>query len=392
MVRLEEKEDLAVIPNPYAEVAQVEDVKKAKDQGKAWLEGSQVQKEWEKYWDKKTGKWVPLEKANRTIEVAALYYRRAGELLRDMQKNPGVQTKGGGTGAGGLMTKPPANIPRITDYGISKFQSHQFQLAAEVPIEEIAKMRATADEKHAYLTLDKVYKRGKELRRERMRNEVAKRGASSPKKTDQYELIHGDCLKVCLAMKPASVNVIITDPPYGKNAIDCYSKLGELAKHVLKPGGCVFAFGGQYHLADMIAALGEHLTYHWTMAYFMPGGHATRIWARQVNAYWKPILWFAKGKHKASWFTDVIQTTPNQGGERHSTDRKLHKWGQNLEGMMTLVTRVSKAGQMVLDPFCGAGSIGLAATSTGRKYIGIDTVKKNINISAARLGDKEAGD
>ena len=50
-----------------------------------------------------------------------------------------------------------------------------------------------------------------------------------------------------------------------------------------------------------------------------------------------------------------------------------------------LITLGSRAGDMILDPFCGSGSFLIAAKILNRKYIGIDISKDYIDIAEARL-------
>jgi site-specific DNA-methyltransferase (adenine-specific) len=66
-------------------------------------------------------------------------------------------------------------------------------------------------------------------------------------------------------------------------------------------------------------------------------------------------------------------------------EKDAHDWQQSYTEILPLVNAFSKPGDTILDPFCGAGSIGLAAKSCDRMYVGIDMVKKNIEISKARI-------
>ena len=50
-----------------------------------------------------------------------------------------------------------------------------------------------------------------------------------------------------------------------------------------------------------------------------------------------------------------------------------------------LIKMASVEGQIVLDPFIGSGSTGIACQNTGRKYIGIEKEKEYCDIAIQRL-------
>ena len=62
----------------------------------------------------------------------------------------------------------------------------------------------------------------------------------------------------------------------------------------------------------------------------------------------------------------------------HPTQKPLYL----LERIIEASTNV---GDLVLDPFCGSSTTGVAAKSLGRKYIGIDNEEEYIRLSVRRL-------
>jgi hypothetical protein len=61
--------------------------------------------------------------------------------------------------------------------------------------------------------------------------------------------------------------------------------------------------------------------------------------------------------------------------------------GKPLRSMMAIVRDYSRAGDLVVDPCCGASTTGLAAKKQGRRYIGIDMNHEHCELSARRLRD-----
>ncbi|MGQ9712871.1 MAG: DNA-methyltransferase [Desulfotomaculales bacterium] len=217
--------------------------------------------------------------------------------------------------------------------------------------------------------LVKTERRGRRL----AEREEAKR-ANCPK----FRLLCGDLLDAGKEIPDESVHAVITDPPYGQQHLDLYDRLGELAARVLVDGGVCLAMTGQAHLGEVIARLSKHLTYVWTLAYFTPGA-SVQVFNRRIKSNWKPVLYFAKGTPAWEHVNDVFES-----GER---DKRFHEWGQSESGMAQVVERFTVPGQLVLDPFCGAGTTGVAALLLGRRFIGIDIGDRCIAKAKDRLAD-----
>lgn len=193
------------------------------------------------------------------------------------------------------------------------------------------------------------------------------------------DLICGDMIDVMGGMARSSVDIIITDPPYPQEFIPLYGELARLARDVLKPGGSLLAMAGQSYLPDIFKLMTEHLIYNWTVAYLTPGGQSPQLWQRKVNCFWKPVLWFVRGEFQGNWQGDVVKGKPNDN------DKRFHDWGQTEHGIADLIRRFSMPGDLILDPFCGGGTTGVAAIALDRRFIGIDIEQEQIDISRGRI-------
>lgn len=71
------------------------------------------------------------ERMAATVKVEAL--RKLGEMLRATPKAKGVRTLGGGTGAGGSVSAPPAQTPTLAELGLTKKESAVAQQLADLP-------------------------------------------------------------------------------------------------------------------------------------------------------------------------------------------------------------------------------------------------------------------
>jgi site-specific DNA-methyltransferase (adenine-specific) len=193
------------------------------------------------------------------------------------------------------------------------------------------------------------------------------------------KLIHGTFQEAGAEIASESVQWVITDPPYGQDALELYGELGALSTRVLVPGGSLLVMVGQSYLPEVLAALAQHLRYHWTIAYLTPGGQAVQVWHRKVNAFWKPVLWFVKGEYAGDWVGDVARSAPNDNDKQH------HRWGQSESGMLSLMDKYLKPGDVVLDPMMGAGTTGLAALVLGCSFVGIDSDAESVSEARQRI-------
>lgn len=181
------------------------------------------------------------------------------------------------------------------------------------------------------------------------------------------------------SLEPDSVDSIICDPPYPREFIPVFGELRTFAERVLKPGGSLVVMSGHAYLPEVVALLeSEILSYIWTTACLTPGGN-NRHWPHRVFIGWKPIFVYAKGeptqpgKH---WIQDTILSR---------RDKRFHEWGQSVFVFEELVSIYSRHGELVADPFLGAGTTACAAVLLGRNFVGCDIDAECITKTEARL-------
>jgi site-specific DNA-methyltransferase (adenine-specific) len=199
--------------------------------------------------------------------------------------------------------------------------------------------------------------------------------ASKVGKSDRWHVYQGD---VATWGCTRQYDFIITDPPYPKEFLPLYETLAVRALEWLKDGGLLIAMCGQSYLDEVYAMMSKHLTYYWTACYRTPG-QPTPLRQVNVNSTWKPLLIYSKGKYKGKIFGDVFVSDGN--------DKENHKWGQSVSGMLSIVSGICLPGQYILDPFCGAGTTGIASIKHGCLFDGLELDAENVNISKARLNE-----
>jgi 16S rRNA G966 N2-methylase RsmD len=218
---------------------------------------------------------------------------------------------------------------------------------------------------------------------QRQRRKSVSEAASSPASGQRHRMLLGDMAELCAEIDAGSIDAIVTDPPYPKEYVPLYGTLAKHAARILRPGGSCVVMCGQSYLPDIIALMTQHLTYHWMLAYLTPGGQAVQIWPRKVNTFWKPLLWFVNGKYDGSWIGDVCKSRTNDN------DKRFHEWGQSESGMCDVIDRVTKPGELVLDPFAGASTTGVVCVRMGRRYVGIEQNEEQFHTSCQRLAAED---
>lgn len=172
----------------------------------------------------------------------------------------------------------------------------------------------------------------------------------------------------------------MTDPPYGVEHLPLWSDLAKFARRVLAPGRLLVAYAGKYELDKVIAALAEHLTWCWCAAVFLPDKHVS-IRSRMIWSRWRPALMFSNGPYTPrSWVLDTVTATGN--GSKEVTS---HHWEQAPGPFAHWVKQATKPGELVVDPFTGGGTTGLACLATGRRFIGCDVDGGAVSLAVERL-------
>ena len=257
---------------------------------------------------------------------------------------------------------------------------------------------------------------------------------------DDFRLVRGDCLKTLAALPDASVDLIFADPPYflsnggttcsaGKRVAvhkggwdasrgvneDHAFNLAWLAacQRVLKPTGTIWVSGTQHVIFSIgfaMQTLGFHLLN--TITWFKPNA-SPNLACRMFTHSTEIVLWAAPHKQKKLLHTfhyremkadnggkqmRDLWAMPEPGGEQVVWSIPTPAKGEKTSGRhptqkpLALLERVVRAGaspgQVVLDPFNGSGTTGLAAVRAGCRYVGIDVDEEYLALTNRRLRER----
>ena len=251
-------------------------------------------------------------------------------------------------------------------------------------IDKVKKIQAKATEEvkaklsTGEVSINAAYKEiKKEEKQEEIREERRILAEEGSKKEIEIDFRLGDFEEVFADIEDGSIDCIITDPPYPKEFIECWSKLSRFAKRVLKPNGFCIAYSGQMHLPEVIKRMNEHLDYYWTFAVYHEG--QTQI-VNGVNLIcrWKPVLIFQNGKKKLNnTFQDYFIS--------EQREKQGHDWQQSKSGVGYLIEMFTKPNDLILEPFAGSGTTIKAAIEKGRRIKASEIDVNTYNIAKSLL-------
>lgn len=235
--------------------------------------------------------------------------------------------------------------------------------------------------------------------------------------SEQWKIIQGEALPALFAMPDESVDAVITDPPYSsggfsrddkaKPPAEKYQNGGTVVAYpsfsgdsrdqrsylawcslwiaecvrVLKPGGYFMAFTDWRQLpltSDAVQAGGVF----WRGIVTWDKGRGARAphkgYFRHQCEY---VVWGTKGpavqlEHDGP-FDGCIQATVRRADKHHVTGKPT--------SLMRELVRPVPPGGLVLDPFAGSGTTGVAAILSGLRFIGIEREAAYAEISRQRL-------
>jgi site-specific DNA-methyltransferase (adenine-specific) len=249
-------------------------------------------------------------------------------------------------------------------------------------------------------------------------------------KTGQYGLLFGDCLERMKEIPDGSVDMVLTDPPYGTTAckwdsvIPFDSMWAEL-KRIIKPNGAIVLFGSEpfssmlrcsnlkmfkYDLvwekskgSNFVHSKYQPLKTHENIVVFSKGGAAQG--SKTPMKYYPQMtvgVPYDKGfgQNKIKTLNGGLSKASsihlkNETGNRFPRSVHYYKTAES-EGsyhptqkpvalLEYLIKTYTQENETVLDFTMGSGSTGVAALNTNRKFIGIELDEGYFNIAKDRI-------
>ena len=227
-------------------------------------------------------------------------------------------------------------------------------------------------------------------------------------------LMQGDCLEKMKEIESGSVDMILTDPPYGTTACKWDSiiplePMWEQLKRIIKPNGAIVMTASQPFTTTLISSNMKGFKYCW-------------IWNKRTSANvgaarFQPLkthedIVVFGGKYKPQMTKGKMRMKGGKvrGGEANGslppvyyasdeyypksildikTERGHHPTQKPVALMEYLIKTYTNEGETVLDFTMGSGSTGVAAKNLNRKFIGIELDQGYFDIAKERINGQQ---
>ena len=232
----------------------------------------------------------------------------------------------------------------------------------------------------------------------------------------KIDLYNGDCLEEMKKIPGGSVDLVLTDPPYGTTACKWDSiiplePMWEQLKRIIKPNGSIVMTASQPFTTKLISSNMEMFKYCWVWeknrATNFPNAKRRPLTAHEDVVVWqdgklnynpqktighKPTN-SAKGASQGSIYHGE-NIRDYKGGDttrfprtvlRIDTERGLHPTQKPVALMEYMIKTYTNEGETVLDFTMGSGTTGVACKNLNRNFIGIELDKDYFENAKKRI-------
>ncbi len=231
---------------------------------------------------------------------------------------------------------------------------------------------------------------------------------------------HGEAIDVMRDLPDGAFDALITDPPYCAGAVseagraaakgqglrsENIARFGWFVGDNMGTAGLVFLLRAvAYHALRVVKPSGSVLMFcDWRMfATLQPAVESAGlrfqnliVWDKQnmglgtgFRAQHELVLHFTVG---APAYHDKSTGNVLRAKRVHATKRE-HQTQKPVDLLQSLVRVVTPPGGMVLDPFAGSGSTGVACVTEGRRFVGIERDPVHVATARRRIAAAEAAE
>lgn len=214
------------------------------------------------------------------------------------------------------------------------------------------------------------------------------------------KLYNADCMEVIKTIPGNSVDLIVTDPPYGINFTKGYKSgsteliqgddgftvmffLDDILreyKRILKPNSALYIFTRFDVMPYWWIKLKNYFDAKNQIVWFKGGGGMGDLKGNFSYNY-ESIMFATNGKHQIRGKRD------GSVWQIGKCKQEFHETQKPVELIQKIIEHSSDEGMVVFDPFMGSGTTGVACVNTNRSFIGIEMDDKYFTIAEKRIND-----
>ncbi len=202
------------------------------------------------------------------------------------------------------------------------------------------------------------------------------------------KIICGDCLELIKLIPDNSIDIVLTDPPYGLNKngvrndadLSLFNNIMPECNRVLKNNSFFITFFSTKFLPQLFK--NNPFDYFWQIILYCPEG---RVKSPIGYTKYMSCFIFKKGEPKIiHWNKDIFIDTPGKMIEPDEgyIDHPTPKPKRFIKEILKMFT---KNNDLILDPFIGSGSTAMACLQLNKKFIGFEIEKKYYKIALERV-------
>lgn len=240
-----------------------------------------------------------------------------------------------------------------------------------------------------------------------------------------------DCFDYLPSIPDESIDLVIADPPYGNILSEEWDKITDYesysykwlleCKRVLKQDGSIYVWCSigpkSSSLIDIASILKKEFVFQDMIVWMKQRGRGNKkgwlftreelLWATKSKDFtWNREYQYSTLTYTKEWikrlgrednpykratnvWTDIdevsIEAAKISGCK--GTRKSYHPAQKPVKALERIILAHTQEGDIVLDPFMGSGSTGVACKNLNREFIGIEIDENYFNIAKERIGE-----
>lgn len=215
-------------------------------------------------------------------------------------------------------------------------------------------------------------------------------------------LYNEDCLTVMRNLDDASIDCVVTDPPYLmdyqsgqrktkfakiENDVDAHQLITDYfseCNRIMKNDTHIYSFCSWHKIDFFKQEFEKHFTLKNIIVWHKPGGGMGDLKGSFMPNH-ELLLFGHKGRRelKGKRISDVLTVNKIPGS------KMVHPTEKPVPELKMLIEKSTNEGDVVFDGFMGSGAVGVAAMECGRGFVGCEMIPEYFDIAQSRMNQTD---